>query len=61
MPHIHQHKSDKTQQNAQVPHILGTHRVANMVIKPHLSPTWGGVGGVVRVYFDWCIIRKYFL
>ena len=41
MPHIPQNKS---KENARIPHIRGTQRAANMVIKPHMSR--GGGGGV---------------
>ena len=54
MPHI---SSGQKRQNARIPHILGTQRAANMVVKPHYSPTYPGVGGGgVGVYVDWCII-----
>lgn len=42
MSHIPHEKSDKT---CKSPQILVTQRAANMVIKPHWSPTYSGVGG----------------
>ena len=38
------HSSGQKRQNVRIPHILGTQRAANIVIKPHLSPTCPGVG-----------------
>ena len=43
------HCSGQKQENTRIPHILRTLRAANMVIKG---------GGVVGVYFDWCIREK---
>ena len=38
------HPSGQKRKNARIPHVLGTPRAANMVVKPHQSLTYPGVG-----------------
>ena len=56
MPHIPQDKSDKTRESSTYWRLKELPIGDKAPLKPHISRSGGGGGGV-GVYFDWCIIE----